>query len=198
MRRVYYAEIDFGEAPSCFGEALSEHLNAITNQGKRKASWSAWRLLECALMEAHVPRVPKVAFLDGGKPCFLESDLYFSISHSGNLCAVSLSDCLTGVDVERVRKTYSPALIRRTLSPAEEACFDGDFTRLWCRKESMAKLTGVGLTAYPMYLDTVQARYVFSESELCDLSGNEYRICAAFEEGDERVKWLHMDTHGGL
>lgn len=198
MRQVYYAEIDFGEPPSCFGPALSKHLHTRSNEGRRKASWSAWRLLERALLEAHVSRLPTVAFLDGGKPYFLDSDLHFSVSHSGNLCAVSLSDCSTGVDVERVRKAYSPALVRRSLSSAERACFDGDFTRLWCRKESMAKLTGMGLRAYPMYLDTVQARYTFSEGALCDMLGNEYRICAAFEDSAERVEWIHIDIHGGF
>ena len=198
MRRVYYAKIASVEAPTCFGQAFVEHLCAITNEERRKMSLSAWRLLERALLEMRIFRIPTVAFLERGKPYFLKSSLHFNISHSGELCAVSLADCPTGVDVERVRNAYSPALVRRSLSPAEAASFDGDFTRLWCRKESMAKLTGVGLAMYPMYLDTTESNYAFSEDMIFGITKNKYRICAAFEDDAERAEWIYMDIRNGF
>jgi 4'-phosphopantetheinyl transferase len=81
-----------------------------------------------------------------------------SISHSGDLIAVAVTDGLpVGVDVEQERDVQVHDLLRMTLSPAEQPAFaevpaaeqDAAFFTYWSRKEALLKATGRGL-AIPM------------------------------------------------
>ena len=119
-----------------------------------RASSSAWNLLHKTMAENGL-EIGRVAFGEGGKPYFADSPIRFSISHAKALCAVAIADRPIGVDIEQKREYFSPRLIERSLCRAEKLVFDGDFTRFWCRKESVAKLTGKGITGYPRGIDTL-------------------------------------------
>lgn len=86
-----------------------------------------------------------------------------SISHSGDLVAVAVTDGLpVGVDVEQERDVAVQDMIRMTLSPAEHEVFaevpspdrDAAFFTYWARKEALLKATGRGLSV-PMTRVTV-------------------------------------------
>ncbi len=156
-----------------FGDALRRHLEG-RGAAVRRASFAAWSLLFHTLAENGLP-AGTVVFDANGKPGFADVPLFFSISHSGDVCAVAVSDRPVGADIERVREQYRPRLIERSLSAAEKAAFDGDFTRLWCRKEAVAKMTGEGITGYPDGIDTTQYRFV--ERTVCS-RGQRYRLAA--------------------
>ena len=173
-----------------FGPALRRRLEDIRHPERREASVSAWRLLARLVRDQGIAELPEVAFGERGKPYFRNCPLHFSISHSGLLCAVSLAEVPTGVDVERVRPEYAPALVERTLSDAERAAYDGDFPRLWCRKESVAKLTGQGMGAHPARIDTLNPGICFAECAPVDALGAEYRLAAAFLGAPGEVRIL--------
>jgi phosphopantetheinyl transferase len=135
------------------GEELRRHIEAYKN-GVRHASCSAWGLLY-RLLEENGLEAGEVAFEENGKPFFRGNPIYFSLSHSRDICAAAVSDKPIGVDVEIVKDSYNSHLVARSLSPEEKMVFDGDFARIWCRKESIAKLTGRGLTGYPADIDTL-------------------------------------------
>ena len=145
-----------------FGEELKRHLENRKGAVKH-ASCSAWNLLFQTLQENEL-RVSMVSFTDAGKPYFPESHLFFSISHSHGICAVAVADRPVGVDVEIIKTSYAPHLIERSLTENEKAAYDGDFTRLWCRKEAVAKMTGDGINGYPVNID--MTRYEFNERQL--------------------------------
>lgn len=144
------------------GEELKRHLETWKGAVKR-ASCSAWNLLYQTLRDNGLT-VSSISFTDAGKPYFINSSTCCSISHSHDICAVAVSDRPVGVDVEIIKTTYSPHLIERSLTIAEQDDFDGDFIRLWCRKEAVAKMTGEGITGYPRNIDTTA--YTFHEKQI--------------------------------
>lgn len=131
------------------------------HEGDRQRIVVAWLLLRHALREEYnLPDVPPLACGPRGKPFFAAPGLpHFNLSHSGHYAACALSPVEVGVDVQATAdaaRHLSPALVRRTCSPAEiarlEAAGPADspayaqaFCALWTRKESVIKLTGRGL-----------------------------------------------------
>lgn len=155
------------------GFELENHLSRL-NDTVKYASCSAWNLLFQTLSENGLP-ISTVAFTDTGKPYFDDSDIHFSLSHSKGICAVAISDRPVGVDVEVIKYSYNPRLIERSLTEQEKDVFDSDFTRIWCRKEAVAKMTGEGITGYPNDIDTT--RYEFIERQI-EYDGMKYWLVA--------------------
>lgn len=156
-----------------FGKALVVHLEKKKGAVKY-ASCSAWCLLYRLLHMEGLP-VCTVSFTDTGKPYFVDSSIHFSLSHSKGVCVVAISDQPVGVDVEVIKDSYNPHLIERSLNENETAVFDGDFTRIWCRKEAVAKMTGEGIIGYPNDIDTTG--YEFEEQQI-EYDGLKYWLVA--------------------
>lgn len=90
-----------------------------------------------------------------GKP-WLPShpEIYFNISHSGNLAVCAVGESPLGVDIERVRP-FKDNLLRKVLSYQEQEMFGNKkmseeerqklFFRLWTLKESFVKADGCGI-----------------------------------------------------
>lgn len=176
---VKWTEITETEEIPPMGDKLTSHF--LSSKGaKRQASCSAWNLLYQTLLDNGLS-LSTVAFTDTGKPFFLDYHIHFSISHSKSVCAVAISDHPVGVDVEVIKDSYNPHLIERSLNENEKAVFDRDFTRLWCRKEAVAKMTGDGITGYPSYIDTT--KYEFEERKL-EYDGLKYWLIAVKETSD--------------
>lgn len=183
MRRlVAWAAVSDVPTPDVFGGEVLRHIAEKRSDANRRASASAWRLLAMTL-EQMGAEPAHAAFSERGKPYFPGGGLYFSLSHSGGICAVSVSDTPTGVDVERADRQLSPALIAALPSPREaDAGFSGDI-RLWSRKECAAKLTGEGMGARPSRIDTLDPAYAFAEFEVQGPDRARYCLTAAFAGG---------------
>ena len=123
-----------------------------------------------------------VTFTATGKPYFVNGHLHFSISHSKGLCAAAISNFPVGVDIEQCRDNYNLHLIEKSLTSAEKSLFDGDFTRLWCRKEAVAKMTGEGINGYPVDIDT--SLYLFREQKI-EYRNQKYWIVAVEDRLEE-------------
>ena len=81
-----------------------------------------------------------------GKP-FLKNGPYFSLSHSGNRCALAVCESPVGTDIE-IPREIPPSMFRRCLQEEERAWCSGSsdrFLRLWTRKESIMKFCGDGI-----------------------------------------------------
>jgi 4'-phosphopantetheinyl transferase len=149
-----------------------------------------------------------------GKPAVIAPDGHptdvplpeISISHSGDLVAVAITDGLAvGVDVEQERDVQVQDLVRMTLSTGELDAFgavstadrDAAFFTYWSRKEALLKATGRGM-AIPMTRVTVTPwdqppAVVASQASEVDLAtmrmaeleaGSGYRACVAVIAGD--------------
>ena len=190
-----------------FDPVLAEHIGAYRNPKVRRASLSAWALLywilaenglfgsgrlpksdvlpgkygpseSCELLESGSRQELSVAFEANGKPFFVGNPVYFSISHSHGVCAAAVADRPVGVDVERIRDSYNPRLVERSLTDAEKKAYDGDFTRIWSRKEAVGKMTGKGITGYPNGIET--GAYSFREERI-EADGEAYWVVACCE-----------------
>jgi len=102
-----------------------------------------------------------------GKPELTESDLHFSLSHSGDLAALALAGFPLGVDIE-VLRPVSRELPERFFSRPErdglrnlrEPDWTPAFFRCWTRKEAVVKALGLGLS-FP--LDGFDVSFLESE-----------------------------------
>ena len=160
------------------GDELKMHLEGYYG-AVRHASYSAWNLLYKTLIDNNLP-VSAVSFTKTGKPYFMDSTIHFSLSHSHGLCAVAVADLPVGVDIELCMKSYKHHLIERSLCAAEKKVFDGDFTRIWCLKEALAKMTGKGIIGYPRNIDTTKIRSCLKKRFLFDSCN--YWLCAVNQE----------------
>ncbi|MDO5323669.1 MAG: 4'-phosphopantetheinyl transferase superfamily protein, partial [Clostridia bacterium] len=162
-----------------FGAALHEHLRKKTNPAVHAASVAAWSLLADGLRMLGLEALPEVRFDPSGKPRFTDSPLHFSLSHSGRLAAVLISDAPCGVDVEQLRPEVAARLHERCLSDVERArsC---DFFELWTKKECIAKLDGSGMRNHPSEINTLDAcwNHRFFTTRICDSAGQEYVLSA--------------------
>jgi phosphopantetheinyl transferase len=107
-------------------------------------------------------------------------DLEISISHAGDLAAATTAKTRVGFDLETVaaRDASFEALAlteaeRRSLAGSEGPVRDRSVTRLWCRKEAIAKWTGVGFRAaffdlaLPDRASLEEGTFVFRGVEVC-------------------------------
>lgn len=148
-----------------FGEELERHIQNYKNPYKRRASCSAWATLYKLMTENNLP-ICDIRFGKNGKPFFAQGHVFFSISHSRGVCAAAVSDRPVGVDVEICREDYKQSMVEKCLTTSEKRLFDGDFTKLWCRKESVAKMTGEGMNGYPNHIETRDSALVFFEKKI--------------------------------
>ena len=194
MSLLLYGEIRPMETIPDFGAALHEHLRAKTNPAVRASSLATWSLLAEGLRRLGLEALPEVRFEPGGKPCFADSPLHFSLSHSGKLAAVLISEEPCGVDVEQLRPEVAVRLHERCLSDAERArsC---DFFELWTKKECIAKLDGRGLPSHPCEIDTLDPRWSgrFYTIHVRDSSGQEYALSALCGNA-EALQIIKIDT----
>lgn len=175
-----------------------------TEQGKR-LSLGAAALLEWILADFGV-RKPKYLYGPMGKPYLAGyTDVYFNLSHSGNMVLCTVSHHEVGCDVEQVRDA-NLSLARRYFAPEEYqtllSCQEGLkrdrlFYRLWALKESFLKATGLGLqlplNAFQFHLksDVIhitqhvdQRHYAF---RTFSAEGYEYALCSADQPLDAVV-----------
>jgi 4'-phosphopantetheinyl transferase len=133
-----------------------------------------------------------------------ELRLELSVTHSGGLVAVAVSDAqAVGVDVEQVRAVDVDALAPSVLTPQERAAVSADadpavaFLRAWTRKEAVAKAIGeglrLGLNTFSAGEETVQV--AGRELQLVDLDPPEpgYVAALAVSAGADTIE-LHDGT----
>jgi 4'-phosphopantetheinyl transferase len=90
-----------------------------------------------------------------GKPSLCDSDVRFSVSHSGEWAMLAVTDgCETGIDIERIdprfareripERFFSPREVKQLRAlPASQQI--AAFFRCWTRKEAYIKARGLGL-----------------------------------------------------
>jgi 4'-phosphopantetheinyl transferase len=161
------------ETPRLLGllDDLERGRHAAYQRTVDQARFLAGRVVGKALLAQRLGVEPGEVVLDStcpecgrphGKPRVVRPEAYppdrplpeMSISHSGDLIAVAITDGLpVGVDVEQERDVQVDDLVRMTLSADELPHFtgvpsadrDAAFFTIWSRKEAVLKATGRGL-----------------------------------------------------
>jgi Phosphopantetheinyl transferase len=96
---------------------------------------------------------------EAGKPYFRESDLFFSLSHTGSLCACLIGTQRVGLDIQQMRMTRTVSIAERYFSDSEieyiEKNGNEGFFDIWVRKEAYVKFLGTTLAKGISKYDTV-------------------------------------------
>lgn len=120
----------------------------------RVQSTKAYLLLRQALFEEYGIRDDSgFAYGEHGKPYLADHpDIHFNLSHCKDAVMCVVDDRPVGCDIESIERKPDLALLKRTMSPAEqEKVFASsapkiEFMKLWTAKEAVLKQRGTGLT----------------------------------------------------
>lgn len=152
--RLYAADVRalcdrqiYERALSLLDDDRRERTERIRNEAGQRLSAGAGLLLKTALSRSGAENV-KIIRGDNGKP-YVEGrdDLFFNLSHSGDMVICAVAPCEVGCDVEHRRPAVS-RIASRYFTPEEQAFVSLDpdnFFRMWTLKESFLKVTGKGL-----------------------------------------------------
>ncbi len=122
------------------------------NNAEKEILFYSKDAIECTSVlkvAGHIEDVSKTA---EGKPFFSKRpDVFFSVSHSGDYAACSVSDVPNGIDIQEHRGLSCDISGRFFASEeddylkAEAENVTGDFFELWCLHEAYMKYTGLGM-----------------------------------------------------
>lgn len=130
-------------------------------------------------------QMPEIGVQERGKPYFMDSPWYFSISHSKRHVFCALSQRPIGIDGEEIDRQINRNLAEKILSPMEREQFEqAEDPRLalltfWVLKEAQAKCRGDGLKGYPN-----QTEFMLSDPRVRQLHNC---LVAVIEEEDHVI-----------
>ncbi|MGN0808115.1 MAG: 4'-phosphopantetheinyl transferase family protein [Candidatus Coproplasma sp.] len=160
MFKLLYADVtglsedEFEEICKSLPEERLQKVRAQKNVKDRYLSAAAGCLLHTGLSDCGLI-TPRIYRNEHGKPYLKDGQIYFNLSHSGDIAVCALSSQEVGVDVQQV-KPVSAGVIERVCTKEEYAFvtqnpqeIDQRFCRLWAVKESVIKCLGKGLSLSP-------------------------------------------------
>ena len=192
MVKVYLANVNALREEEAFASNLqyvcSERKDKVLRCKQREdqlRSLAAGLLLRHAIeREGIVYETVKTSYNSHGK-LMLEipgRTLWVSISHSGDFAAVAISDRKVGLDLQQDRTMRSEDRMRELCFTEEEKKREEPFIYTWTRKESYAKMLGLGLQIDLRELDTTKSE-MFSTSRI----EGDYWISICTEEKEEDI-----------
>lgn len=125
---------------------------------------------------------------DSGKPYAVDSDIYFSVSHSGRCAAIAVDSAEVGLDVQKLPDKEYLKIAERFYHPSEFAYVTGSddsalaFTRIWTRKEAYLKQLGIGISTDLRSFDTTSPE-LSERIRSFDIDGYMISVCA-----DKRIE----------
>ena len=160
--KLYYANVYCLRNAELYGKLYSELLperrtaaDRLRFGKDRRLSVGAFALLKHALRNEGEREVPTIFLGEHGKPYFAgRENIFFNLSHSGNIALCALSDSPVGCDVEKIgdpplsvaEKYFSPSEREHVGNAGGESERARRFYRVWTMKESFLKATGSGFT----------------------------------------------------
>lgn len=149
-------ETQFACAYQSLSRSRREKVDSFLYRKDKKLSLGAGLLLRQGLAARGIDeREAVLAYGVHGKPCLPEyPDIYFNLSHSGEMAIAVFADSAVGCDVELVEcadmaiaeKFFSKNEYQYLAGFSDKRQQDEAFYRLWTLKESFVKATGAGLT----------------------------------------------------
>ncbi|WP_034443627.1 4'-phosphopantetheinyl transferase family protein [Butyrivibrio sp. AE2032] len=138
-------------------ETRKNKIDTFKPEKSKRLSLGAGILLYKALEEAGIKDY-ELCYKGREKPYIKgHEDVFFNISHSGDLVALGISDKEIGVDIEKCR-VFKDTLINYVyndvdLSFASNLPIEWAYTRLWTLKESVMKHSGMGIALVPKQIE---------------------------------------------
>ena len=130
-----------------------EKIDRLKLDSAKRLSLCAWMLLAYALGKRGIETFD-VEYNDCGKPYLRDrADVFFNLSHSGNVCMCAVSDKEVGCDVQQIalanlkiaERFFHPDEVKLLNElPADQK--NDMFYRIWTLKESFVKTIGKGMS----------------------------------------------------
>lgn len=136
-----------------------EKADRLKKHPAKKLSIAAGELTRKAIAEKLnvLPEDIRFRVGENGKPYVVNSDIEFSISHSGTVAVCAISDKPVGIDIERIRDA-NINVAKRLFAPDEQkyvfekwSLSKQRFFEIWTRKEAYVKMLGKGITYFPEF-----------------------------------------------
>ncbi len=146
---------------------------------------AAWELLAEVYRRETGKALPPISIGAFGRPEFMDSPYYFSLTHTDKHAFCVLSEHKVGIDAEELDRPVKLSLAKKILSPGELAQFEQarDKRRalltFWVLKESYFKMKGTGLQGFPNQTDFSLADARVREMDGC--------LVAVMEEEDDAL-----------
>lgn len=147
--------LNYTENEERFYPFLSEQRKSaadnVKNPAVRREKIYSYALLRYALFrDCGITEPPLFSYGEIGKPYLKNTpEVSFSLSHAGGCTACAAYDFPVGLDIQDIRPLKAD-ISRKICTPAELAALPDsensakELCRLWCIKESVGKLTGMG------------------------------------------------------
>lgn len=166
----------------------AEEIESCTNQKIRQQKYFVWKLLERALALSFgldMGRLNVKKTQTGKWEC---DGCCFSLSHSGDVVAVAVSDKPVGIDVEKYDPSrFNLSLAERIATVREREKLNGlpasAVIELWTQKEAIFKLSG-GVCFQPKSIET--SEYSTSTREIT-IGNGKYFVTIASQYADNAV-----------
>ncbi len=177
-------------------------IDALKPHRSKLLSLGAGMLLDKAMKDCGFDDY-EIELMENEKPHIKgRGDVFFNISHSGEMVVLGISDKEIGVDVEKV-KHFKESLINYVFMPQDqdlakelmisESDMDKVYTRLWTVKESIMKYSGMGISLSPKnILLRLENGKIKASSAACDCEAlnllpyeiDDYQItiCSEYED----------------
>ncbi len=160
--KLYYANIsDFTKVPPFINSIILPDkiklLKELRYEDDRKRCWISGAMV---FFITNLGSIDNLYKNERGKPFISGKNIYFNISHSGNYVVLVEKDEEVGVDLEKVVPFNHFKLVYEVFHKDEINVFNkyktnSWFYKIWTRKESFLKWSGVGLEAGVQQFSTV-------------------------------------------
>ena len=183
---VFVARIPLSAEGKIASHERAKEIESCTSSEVRRQKFAVWKLLERALFEALGLKIGELDLTRTENGKWECSACKFSLSHSGEVVAVAVSEEAVGVDVEKYDPPRFAPLVEKIATADEYADLcrlkEGErgeaLNVLWTRKEALFKLRG-GKTFLPKSVETQGCGFI-TKSVVC--GGERYFLSVACED----------------
>lgn len=147
------ADAQSSEAPLCISTARWQAARKMKNGAARELSLAATFALREALRVYGIDEAEQeYCYNEHGKPFLAQHpELFFSLSHAGNLAVAAAGYSALGVDIERIGRA-NERIATRFFSEGEQRLLEAatdyslEFIKIWTAHEAFGKALGTGLS----------------------------------------------------
>lgn len=141
-KNIYVAPVEMFLNNDVLPQYTQQELRKITNKSLIDQKKAAYGLLKYAVEKSFNIKddFKNLKKTKNGKP--ISKDYNFSISHTQDLVAVTVSKCNAGIDIEKIDETKDLSLLVKSVNSQEENLkIDNatDFYSIWTKKEAIFK-----------------------------------------------------------
>jgi len=145
-----FTQGDFNKMYEQAGTARKEKADRLKDESKRKLSLAADMLVRDAISKELGIKKEEIVFEtnENGKPYAKGLNIHFSLSHSGDLVFLALSDGPVGIDAEKMRDVNLDIANRMFTEGEKDYVFKEEekvkerFFEIWTKKEAYVKMLG--------------------------------------------------------